>query len=312
MSGFKILSLFALALILRFYQLGSVPVQLGNDEISVAYDSYSVSHTGRDEHNHLLPIAFQSHNTYKAPLYAYMSMLPIRLLGNTTAAARTTSALTGALSVLLLVIISHHLSHNYSLSLIAGLVLATNPWHLMSSRNTLESNLALFFTLLGLALFLRSRMILSGFFLALSLYAYHTQWGYTPLLIIILATFTRKRLGLFLIVFLITLLPLSVDFLKNRHATTRSSTQMLWTTDRVKSEFQKGKIHGISFLASGILGNYSDYLNPGLLFFSGIQLFEPLDAFNQGLFLQLELAYLVIGLILLPRYFPNNYKFLLA
>jgi len=297
MSGFKILLLFALAISLRFYHLGSVPVQLGNDEISIAYDSYSVSLTARDEHGNVLPIAFQSHNTYKAPLYAYMAMLPIRVFGNTTAAARATSALTGALSVLLLVSIVHSLSHNSSLSLISGFVLATAPWHLLASRDTLEANLALFFTLLGLALFLRSRMITSGFFFALSLYAYHTQWGYTPLLIIILVFFIRKRIVLFLSVFLLTILPLATDFLNNRHNTARSSTQMLWTTDYVKDQFKKGKIHGLSFFASGVLGNYSDYLNPGWLFFSGFQLFEPNDAFNQGLFLQVELAFLIIGLI---------------
>src|SRR3989344_3741675 len=116
MSGFKILLLFALAISLRFYHLGSVPVQLGNDEISIAYDSYSVSLTSRDEHGNFLPIAFQSHNTYKAPLYAYMAMLPIRLLGNTTSAARTTSALTGSLSILLIVSITYSLSRNFNLS----------------------------------------------------------------------------------------------------------------------------------------------------------------------------------------------------
>ena len=225
-----------------------------------------------------------------------MAMLPIRVFGNTTAAARATSALTGALSVLLLVSIVHSLSHNSSLSLISGFVLATAPWHLLASRDTLEANLALFFTLLGLALFLRSRMITSGFFFALSLYAYHTQWGYTPLLIIILVFFIRKRIVLFLSVFLLTILPLATDFLNNRHNTARSSTQMLWTTDYVKDQFKKGKIHGLSFFASGVLGNYSDYLNPGWLFFSGFQLFEPNDAFNQGLFLQVELAFLIIGL----------------
>src|SRR3989344_1909143 len=319
MPGFKkflpLLLLFALALFLRFYRLGSVPVQLGNDEISIAYDSYSVSRTLRDERGNFLPIAFQSHNTYKAPLYAYMAMIPIRLLGNPTASARTTSAVFGSFSVLLLVIIVHHFSRNFQLSLISGLVLATAPWHLLTSRHTLETNLALFFTLAGLALFLRSRLILSGLFFALSLYAYHTQWGYPPLLIFILFIFTRKRLAPFLAVFLITLLPLSIDFLKNRHITARSSTEMLWTTGYVRSEFQRGRIpalHGLSFFTSAFLGNYSDYLNPGWLFFSGFQLFDPHDAFNQGLLLQIELPFLVIGLISLRRYFAKNFKFLLA
>src|SRR3989344_1712441 len=132
MPGFKkflpLLLLFALALFLRFYRLGSVPVQLGNDEISIAYDSYSVFRTLRDERGNFLPLAFQSHDTYKAPLYAYLAMLPIRIFGNTTASARAPSALTGSLSVLLLVSISYFLSHNFNLSLISGLVLATAPW----------------------------------------------------------------------------------------------------------------------------------------------------------------------------------------
>src|SRR3989338_8871915 len=86
----------------RFYGLESVPSHLGNDEISIAYDAYSVARTFRDEHNNYLSLSFQSHNTYKAPLYGYLTAPLTLILPNNATTVRLPSALAGSLTVLFL------------------------------------------------------------------------------------------------------------------------------------------------------------------------------------------------------------------
>jgi hypothetical protein len=41
--------IFIVALFIRIVGMGKVPPHLSNDEISIAYDAYSLLHTGRDE-----------------------------------------------------------------------------------------------------------------------------------------------------------------------------------------------------------------------------------------------------------------------
>ena len=102
-----------------------------------------------------------------------------------------------------------------SVSLIASLLLAISPWHLQFSRVAFESNLGLFLTILGVLFFLKGlkRPIFWSFsFLTfgLSLFSYHTNRLFTPLLIFSLCLIYRKEIWLkkkrFLPSFLIFLL----------------------------------------------------------------------------------------------------------
>ena len=41
--------IFILAIVLRFFKLGEVPIELNRDEASLGYTAYSLLETGRDE-----------------------------------------------------------------------------------------------------------------------------------------------------------------------------------------------------------------------------------------------------------------------
>src|SRR3972149_10232950 len=141
----------------RFTGLSQIPPHLSNDEISIAYDAYSISKTLRDEHNDFLPISFQSHGTYKAPLTIYLASIPTFLLGNSEYSVRLPSAILGSLSVFLLGFLVYELSKNKNVALITSSLLAISPWHIYTSRMVLESNVALFFVIGGLYLFFYAR-----------------------------------------------------------------------------------------------------------------------------------------------------------
>lgn len=49
------LGVILLGLVGRFYGIGTIPPHLSNDEISIAYDSYSLGRNGKDEHNTPIP-----------------------------------------------------------------------------------------------------------------------------------------------------------------------------------------------------------------------------------------------------------------
>ena len=84
-----------LAFILRFYKLGEIPLSLNWDEVSNAYNGYSILKTGRDEYGSLLPLTNRSFDDYKPPIYMYLNAITVGILGLNAYAARLSSAFFG-------------------------------------------------------------------------------------------------------------------------------------------------------------------------------------------------------------------------
>jgi len=276
------------AFILRTAWLNVMPVNLSNDEISIAYDAYSISKTLRDQHDHFLPVSFQSFNTYKAPLTIYLSIPFIKIFGNTNFAVRFPSAIFGSLTVLFLGMVVFEITKNKQLSLISSLVLAVTPWHVYTSRMALESNIALFFVVFGVYLFYKGLFITNRLFtiasvisFCLSMYSYHTEWVFTPLLFIALIVLNRKKIKdirfyIFSFLSLIILSsPLFLDTLFNPSPTRRSSSEFFMNDPYVQQLLASPKygiIQGTAIILKRIFDIYSQYLNIGLLFFNGLNL----------------------------------------
>src|SRR6266576_2267101 len=84
------------AILLRFYQLGSNPPSLTWDEAAWGYNAYSLGIDGRDEFGKFLPYDYlESFGDFKPPMYAYLSILPVKLFGLTEFATRFPSAFFG-------------------------------------------------------------------------------------------------------------------------------------------------------------------------------------------------------------------------
>ncbi len=89
-----------LAVALRLWHLGSVPSSMNADEIAIGYNSYSILKTGKDEYGASMPLSFRSFDDYKAPLYIYLTVPFVALLGLTDIAVRLPSAVAGIITVL--------------------------------------------------------------------------------------------------------------------------------------------------------------------------------------------------------------------
>ncbi|HSX40260.1 MAG TPA: phospholipid carrier-dependent glycosyltransferase [Candidatus Saccharimonadales bacterium] len=287
-----------LAAFLRFYRLDSVPPSMYWDEVSQGYNSYSILKTGRDEHAELFPLArFAAFGDYKAPVYIYADVPFIAILGKNTLAVRFPSALFGTLTVLaafFLVLELFSSSKNKILpGLLAAFFLSISPWHIQLSRAAYEANIATFFTVAGVFLFLRSirtkswMFVLSAVSFVLAFYAFNSHRVFIPLFVLFLFALFRKELWTMKkyvivagIISFIVFIPF-LQYLKTPESKLRfNEVNIFSNADIVKQSNQwiaedsnsaAGKVLHNRRVLFGLLyaKHYFDFFDPKYLFFTG-------------------------------------------
>lgn len=194
-----------LAGFLRFYQLGVVPASLTWDETAWGYNAYSLGINGKDEFGRFLPHDYlESFGDFKPPMYAYLTVLPVKIFGLNEFSTRFPSALFGVLTVLLTYFLVKRIFNNSDekekYALWSALFLAISPWHILLSRAAFEANIATFFIVLGVWSFLaavqdrRWYLVISAFSFAMSMYTFNTARIVTPALVILLTIGFRNNL----------------------------------------------------------------------------------------------------------------------
>lgn len=181
-----------LALFLRVYQLGSLPISLFGDEIDAGYQAWSLATTLRDYRGHFLPTYIESLSEWRAPLLMYVTAPFVGLMGPSNFSVRLPSALLGVLSVFLIYLVARQLYPNKKyIGEIAALVLSLSPWHLHYTRNATEQALLFFLVLFGVYLYLKNISVkkYSAAFLipfVLTFYTYSIANLFIPFLALIL------------------------------------------------------------------------------------------------------------------------------
>ncbi len=192
-----------LAFILRFYKLGEIPLSLNWDEVSNAYNAYSILNTGRDEYGSFLPLANRSFDDYKPPLYMYLDTITVGIFSLSPFAARLPSAFFGFLSVPLIYFLTKLIFEKSEkkelIALISMFLFSTFPWHLQFSRVGLEANIGLFASLAFVVFFLYGLkkhiyLLLASIAFGVVLYSYHAQRIFMPLFLIILVYLFRQEI----------------------------------------------------------------------------------------------------------------------
>ena len=187
-----------LAVFLRFFQLGQNPPSLTWDEAAWGYNAYALGIDSKDEFGKFLPITYlESFGDFKPPVYAYLSVLPVKIFGLNEFSTRFASALLGSLTVFLTFLLTKDLFSDgtrkedryVKLGLTASFILAISPWHILLSRAAFEANVATFFIVLGVYLFLRAKYIpwllpLSVISFVISMYTFNTARIVVPILLV--------------------------------------------------------------------------------------------------------------------------------
>lgn len=208
MKKIILLSIIAISAIIRLYNFGNVPPSLNWDEVSLGYNAYSITQTGKDEYGAHLPLVLRSFDDYKPALYAYLIIPLLPLFDLSAVSVRLPSALAGIGTVILTYFLVKELFKQITfkqkkisehLALASSFFVAISPWSIQFSRQAFESNVGVFLNTASALLFLKSfdkKYLLPISFAvgAANIHMYQSNRVFTPLMLIALTVIFRKKL----------------------------------------------------------------------------------------------------------------------
>jgi len=287
----KLLILFVVVLIaifFRFCLLGKVPLGVNVDEVAEGYNAYSLLLTGKDRYGKVFPILFKTFDSYQAPLYTYLTIIPTFLFGLNQFSTRFVSAFSGVLVVVLTFFITKLLlgkeNDKGAISLlphVSCLVVAISPWSIFFSRYATEASVGLVLCLGGLYFLLYSlakpKFALFGFLLlALSTHAYYTERLlaiFITLLFLILyrkKVFANRRFYVAGGVIFVFILGFHLATIRGG-AFSRRLEQVSYfdntSYQNFGSDFKKYKLGRVYFIGYQFVTHHLSYLSPRNLFF---------------------------------------------
>lgn len=323
-----------IAFLLRFWQLPAIPPSLTWDEVAWGYNAYSLGVDGKDEFGRFLPLNYlESFGDFKPPMYAYLSILPVKILGLNEFSTRFISAFFGVLTVFITFFLTKRIFTNQRnthvppeyIGVAAAFFLAVSPWHINLSRAAFEANVSTFFLVTGTYFFIKAiqeksfYLIHSAIFFVLSIYTFNTARVFAPLFIFLLAVGFKKELLLRKknvilagIIGLIMLLP-TLQFLFSSQASLRFKEVNIFsdisvihrTNQEIKNDDNAvwSKIIHNRRLTYGVeyLKHYFDNFNPAFLFVKGDgnPKFSTQDVGQLYLW---DLPFLIVGILVLFKF----------
>lgn len=329
---FKFLAvvIFSLALILRFWNLGSNPAGFDADEAAFGYNSYSILKTASDEYGKFLPITLKSFGEYKPALYSYLTVPFVQAFGLNPFAVRFASALFGLLTVIIFYFFVLKLSRNVKIALLSAFLIAISPWHINLSRTASEVIVSLFLTILflySLISFKESKskkwLVVSLFSILFSVLSYTASRLFIPLLFILFLFYFRegkekvlKTIKPYYLIILFILVSIALYTLADSASRIKQINIFQHPETRLKLEEQIRENSTTSALITRtfhnkpanftrtILENYGHYFTLDYLFLSGGQP-QRMNVPNSGLFYIWQLPFIVFGIYVL---FKNRNK----
>src|SRR3990172_11460836 len=149
--------LLVLAFVLRIVFIDWVPARLTVYEMSLGYNAYSILKTGKDEWGRTLPLVFQAFGDFKLPVYIYLTVPFVWLLGLSVLSTKMVSILAGTLLVYVMFLLGKKISGDERVGWWTAGVTALAPWTIQMSRQALESHVALLLFSIGVYLLLLAR-----------------------------------------------------------------------------------------------------------------------------------------------------------
>ena len=307
---------------LRFNKITADPPSLNWDEVSIAYNAYSVLETDKDEWGQFLPIHFKSYGEYKLPVQIYASIPGIAAFGLNELGVRITPALYGALTVLVMFFLGKALFASEIAGLVSAFLLGISPWHIQLTRASFESSLATLWITLGIWLLIKGFkkqkwFIFSMIPFALSVFTYNSARIFTPMFLLAVALIYRKTLArskevvmFSIVVFSILLIPLT-PFLLSGERSARyklvSITDDPGLTPRINEN--RGNAHlpqplprlihnKVTYITYYFAKNYLAHFTPEFLFVSGAP-HKQHHVQNIGELYWFQAPFLILGLLCL-------------
>lgn len=195
---------------LRFYQLAQIPPSPSLDEVSTAWNAYSILQTGADEYGYKFPILLRAYDDWRPAGCTYLTIPFVGIFGLSATATRLPFAILSMITILAVYFLVKELFYNSSnanhYALISTFLLAISPWHIYISRLGHDTQAGLALSVLAILFFLKAInskrrsilfFVLSAAFWAVSFYTYQSQKIFGPLMIFALGLFYRDKLRVF-------------------------------------------------------------------------------------------------------------------
>ncbi len=281
---FLLAAILVIASLTRILFLAEFPNGFTGDEAQQGYFAYSILKTGQDEWGEVLPLFPRGFGDFKPPLYTYLTVPFVAILGLTVEAVRLPAAILGILTVLMVFFLAREL-FNEVVAFWSSLLLALSPWHIQISRTAFEGNAGILFFSLGLLFFLK--WLKSGQYLlwialcwGATLYTYDAFRFFMAIFILAVIFFYRQKLfkkinifpGILILIFILPIIfnlqnsaARAVDvgitgskviegYFKNK-----DETPLPQNLDRIFN-------NKIYFLGNQFLNNYLSYFSPTFFF----------------------------------------------
>ncbi len=329
------------ALFLRIYLLGVVPVGLTNDEADIGYDAYAILETGSDQWGHFLPVtSFMGFGDYRLPIYTYFVVPSVKIFNLNSFSVRLPSAIFGCVSVILIYLLTKKVLIKTSINkeasgLFAAFLFSVSPWCIGLSRLGIESNVAITLMLLSLLLLMQSfyrqkLLFLSAIFFALTIYTYTSYSLFTPMVIAVSFIFFKKEYIkikktaiLSLVLFAVLITPLFI--FKSTAGVRASQVSFLNSQDNIGLITNLNERRGSCvekfpqvickvtenkqvLFFNTFFRNYLNHFSANFLYLNGtITQYSILP--QRGLFYMVELMFLLFGVVYLLKYKNKNIFF---
>lgn len=333
---FLLFLIICLSIFLRLYKLGEVPISPDWDEAALGYNAYSILKTGKDEYDIFLPRSLRSYDDYKPPLYVYLTVPSVAMFGLNLWSTRLPSAIMGVLGVLGTYFLVWELFRKRDIALLSAFLLAISPWHLQFSRIAFEANTGITLNIWTIYALLKAKLnarflILCAFLSGLSLYAYHSERIFIPLLLLTGVIIwknelfrQKKNVAAAVIVGFITILPLvpvvfdntSITRLKGTSSLADQTGLLYRSVGKIQDDLASGTRLGAIFdnrrivYAQKLLEGYISHYSIKWLFFTGDN--ERHHAPDMGLLYLWEFPFILFGIFNLWKKGSKQIKFLLV
>lgn len=194
-----LLLVIVIAIMLRFFMLGEVPLGVTHDELGYFFNAYSISQTGKNVFGEQLPLfTWMVRGGFPfLPVPVYTGAFFFLFLPLSPFTGRLPAALLGVVDVLLIYLLVVRLLKDKPLALLSSFFLAISPWHLHFSRSAYDPNFSLFFYLLAMVSFIyeadKKRLpVISTFAFLLAVFSYRGMSAvFLPLFFLLLWYVTR-------------------------------------------------------------------------------------------------------------------------
>jgi 4-amino-4-deoxy-L-arabinose transferase-like glycosyltransferase len=331
----KILAaIFLLALVLRFWNIGTYPEAVDEDEMALGYYGYTLFKNGTDEYGNKFPIYFESAGDFKYGLYSYFAAVPVGLFGLNAVTTRSIAAIAGALSVIAIYYLAKEIFDKEKYALASAFVLAVAPTHIHFSRVAYNNVLGALFGTLSILFLIRwlrkatsKRLLLLSLFFILSIFSYQAYRIFMPssffLIFLIFWRKLKKERRLKALVLVVA--SFAVVFLSLIPPESRARSQnfsLLINAPKLTEQFTEDSIAGSTLLTTrvfhnkvtaftlGVAERYFSYFDPTFLFVRSTPQVERHSTPDVGLFYLIESAFFLLGLLFLFKLLKKKEGFI--